>query len=152
MFNSQPAQAIFCGDDAFDTDQGYRGKMQFILCIAGSTSHHCAEMDGMKGASTPRSFPKIYGATFIGGGDDHDGKGHAEKDAKAALLHVREATGGEFANMVLTHGKYYGVVFVSSAAPATRQPRWASVHACMHGALAPWCDRRGTGRELAFWH
>ena len=94
--------AIFVGDDAFDTDQGYQGKMEFIFCMTGSVGHHCTEMDsGSSGNwdTTPRSFPQVYGATFIGSGTtDTD-----------AIMRLREGTGGEFANIIISHGTGYGV-------------------------------------------
>ena len=66
---------LFVGDDAFDSDEGYRGKLQYIFAMIGDGGHHATEMDskskvnGVKSVdSTPRSYPMVSHATFIGGG------------------------------------------------------------------------------------
>ncbi|MEE4197237.1 MAG: hypothetical protein V2I54_06305 [Bacteroidales bacterium] len=63
--------SAFCGDDAFDFDQGYRGKGQFFLAIqAPSLGDHLAEHDGGTDPvwGEPLSIPEIYNATYIGNG------------------------------------------------------------------------------------
>lgn len=65
----------FSGDDAFDTDQGYRGRGQYWLAIQSQTDgDNGAEMDGGDNdlggeTSTPLSTPVIWNATYIGSGD-----------------------------------------------------------------------------------
>ena len=103
--NLKYCSAIFCGDDAFDTDQGYQGKMQFLFCMVGTHGHHCTEMDSDSKKpwnAKPRSFPQMYGATFVGGGATLGG-------GDDALMRLREGTGGEFANIIITHGTGFGV-------------------------------------------
>jgi len=99
--NLKRCSAIFVGDDAFDTDEGYQGKMQFLFCLVGAGGHHCTEMDS-KMDKQPRSFPQMYGATFIGGGPNNI-KG------QDAIMRLREGTGGEFVNLVLAQGSDKGM-------------------------------------------
>ncbi|MDY6800387.1 MAG: hypothetical protein SVU94_04095 [Bacteroidota bacterium] len=61
--------SAFCGDDAFDFDQGYRGKGQFFLALqAPSLGDHLAEHDGGTGPvwGEPLCIPEIFNATYIG--------------------------------------------------------------------------------------
>lgn len=63
--------SAFCGDDAFDFDEGYRGKAQFLLAIqAPSLGDHLAEHDGGINPvwGEPFCIPEIYNATYIGNG------------------------------------------------------------------------------------
>ena len=61
----------FCGDDAFDMDQGYHGKGQFWLGINSTDSDKCAEIDGglQPVPSLPDNHPLLYNATLIGNMD-----------------------------------------------------------------------------------
>lgn len=58
----------FCGDDAFDLDQGYHGKGQFWLGINSLDSDKCAEITGglEPVSALPGSQPCIFNATLIG--------------------------------------------------------------------------------------
>lgn len=63
--------AAFCGDDAFDFDEGYHGKGQFWLAIqAPSVGDHLAEHDGGTDPvyGEPYCIPEIYNVTYIGNG------------------------------------------------------------------------------------
>jgi len=86
--------AAFCKDDAFDFDQGFRGKLQFLFAIqADSTGDHCGEHDGAPADfvdSTPFSHPVIYNATYLGAGKT----GTSGKN----LFKLRENFGGEYIN------------------------------------------------------
>ena len=61
--------AAFCRDDAFDFDQGYSGKLQFILGIKDDNEGDCiaehSDQYYMRGFK-PEGAPVIYNATFIG--------------------------------------------------------------------------------------
>jgi hypothetical protein len=67
--NCKNMTVAFCGDDAFDMDQGYHGKGQFWLAISSMDSDRCAEISGgvQPVQPLPGSFPLIYNATWIGG-------------------------------------------------------------------------------------
>ncbi|NOY58199.1 MAG: T9SS C-terminal target domain-containing protein, partial [Calditrichaeota bacterium] len=88
--------AAFCKDDAFDFDQGFRGKLQFLFAIqADSTGDHCGEHDGAPADfvdSTPFSHPVIYNATYLGAGKN----GTSGKN----LFKLRENFGGEYINSI----------------------------------------------------
>ncbi len=69
--NCKYLASAFCGDDAFDFDEGYRGKGQFWLAIqASSLGDHLAEHDGGIDPvyGEPFCIPEIYNATYIGNG------------------------------------------------------------------------------------
>ncbi len=61
----------YCGDDAFDADFGYTGKIQFMLAIQSpETGDHLIEITGglPPGYGLPYTFPSIYNFTGIGRG------------------------------------------------------------------------------------
>lgn len=61
----------YCGDDAFDIDQGYHGKAQFILAIQSpETGDKLIEITGGEGPGygLPYTIPEIYNFTGIGRG------------------------------------------------------------------------------------
>jgi hypothetical protein len=61
--------AAFCKDDAFDFDEGYSGKLQFLLGIKSPEDGDClAEHSDYPSPFPvkPVSYPEIYNASFIG--------------------------------------------------------------------------------------
>ena len=95
--NLKYCSAIFCGDDAFDTDEGYQGMGQFLFAMLGTVGNHGTEMDSKTNNnynSMPRSHPAFYSMTIIGGGAGGRGGG---------LMRLREGTGGKFGNVILTN-------------------------------------------------
>jgi len=85
--------SAFCGDDAFDFDQGYRGKGQFFLALqAPSLGDHLAEHDGGTNPvwGEPLSIPQIYNATYIGNGSL----------STAELMTFSDNSGGKYYNSV----------------------------------------------------
>jgi len=69
--NLQYVVISYCGDDAFDADFGYNGKIQFMLAIqASETGDHLIEITGgiFPGYGLPYSVPIIYNFTGIGRG------------------------------------------------------------------------------------
>jgi len=91
--NLKYISALFCGDDAIDTDLGYQGKIQFAFVVVGRAGLHALEMDSTIDG-TPRSFPQLYSATLV-----H----HRSPATVAATVNLREGTGGEFANLIVTN-------------------------------------------------
>lgn len=61
-----------CGDDSYDTDEGFRGKGQFMCAIqSDDTGDRLAEQDGGTGddeESAPYAEPAYYNVTYIGHG------------------------------------------------------------------------------------
>ncbi len=88
--------AAFCGDDAFDYDDGWHGNGQFWFAIqdseeAGSAGEH----DGAHPDGNDRfSNPNIYNVTYIGPGVDSD-------NSDVAIM-FRDGTGGTYANSIIT--------------------------------------------------
>ncbi|HZN04150.1 MAG TPA: hypothetical protein VFD06_11265 [Candidatus Polarisedimenticolia bacterium] len=88
------------GDDGLDWDEGYRGKVQFVLQMQGTPgtdkSDKGGELDGGNGgdASQPRAIPTVYNTTFVGHGGRKDYTGHGENTA----LHFRDNSGGRWYN------------------------------------------------------
>lgn len=94
--NTRYLVSAFCGDDAFDYDEGYRGYGQFWLAIQGKVpSNHLAECNGgiHPENGKPYSLPEIYNATFIGGGSD----------VLDAVLSFTRNAGGKFANSIFAN-------------------------------------------------
>ena len=82
------------GDDAFDWDQGYRGRLQFLLMrgtAAASASSNGFEGDGdPNGVGVePRSAPAVWNATLCGGGGVGEGDTHGVLGRRATLGTLR---------------------------------------------------------------
>ncbi len=63
--------SAFNDDDAFDWDEGYRGKLQFLFTIQDpSVGNHAFESDGgtTPEDGTPYAIPTVYNYTAIGSG------------------------------------------------------------------------------------
>jgi hypothetical protein len=81
------------GDDSFDWDEGWSGKLQFLLSKAGSglgedngfeSSNQAQNQDAL-----PRATPTIANFTFLGSATAGDG------------MHLKEGTGGRFVNGIV---------------------------------------------------
>merc|ERR1719326_1978408 len=109
--NCKYISVMFVGDDAIDTDEGYQGKMQFVSVLVSKDGHHGTEMDSKTGGdvnSQPRSHPQIYNALFVGS-LQFAGTTASSDDLQPGLLRLREGTGGEFGNIILTNVGNIGV-------------------------------------------
>jgi hypothetical protein len=98
--NARYLVSAFNNDDAFDWDQGFRGKGQFWFAILDSDqTGRAAEMDGAGGneTGTPYAYPVISNATFIGPGINSTPSGDSGQ-----LLQFRDNTGGVYTNSVFT--------------------------------------------------
>ena len=83
------------GDDAFDTDEGYQGKGQFLYVHRDADSDKAHEMDSRTNGdldSQPRSHPQFSNVTVMGGGSNGNGEDG---------LRLREGTGGDFRNYII---------------------------------------------------
>merc|ERR550537_856202 len=106
--NVKYLSTLFVGDDAFDTDEGYQGKGQFLFAMIGMAGNHGTEMDSKTNSnkdSTPRSHPAFWSMTIIGGGNQ------STRGSSNALMRLREGTGGSFGNVILANaqGVHVGV-------------------------------------------
>ncbi len=83
------------GDDAFDWDQGYRGRLQFLLMrgTSASESSNGFEGDGDPNGvgHEPRSAPRIWNATLCGGGGGGEGSSHGVFARRGSLGVLRNA-------------------------------------------------------------
>ncbi|MFD2533203.1 T9SS type A sorting domain-containing protein [Gracilimonas halophila] len=98
--NARYLVSAFNNDDAFDWDQGFRGKGQFWFAIQDSDqTGRAAEMDGAGGneTGTPYAYPVISNATYIGPGENSTPSGDSGQ-----LLQFRDNTGGYYTNSVFT--------------------------------------------------
>lgn len=116
--NTKYLIAAFADDDAFDYDQGFRGKHQFWFAIqapnAGDKLGEYDSGDAPTVTATPLAMPVIYNATYLGRGTGH---------TRDALIY-KEYGGGEHWNTIF--GEYgSGVaVAVDSAAGETAYSRF----------------------------
>ncbi len=103
---------LFVGDDMFDTDEGYEGRGQFLFGMIGvNDGNRGFEMDNQTNGnmnSQPRSYPQFYNVTMVGSGAGAT----ADNDQ---LIRLREGTGGDFRNLVLSEGKALGVRITDDA-------------------------------------
>lgn len=66
------------GDDSFDIDQGFSGRLQYLLAFqtpgrGDRTAEHDGGSDSFAGEdATPFADPQIYNATYVGSGQDGD--------------------------------------------------------------------------------
>ena len=107
--NLKYISALFVGDDAIDTDQGYQGKIQYAYVMIGTSGNHGVEMDSQTDGTTPRSFPQLYSATFVHHLDGVPASVSSD-DLRDATLRLRESTGGEFGNIIVTNVPSAGVL------------------------------------------
>lgn len=88
--------SAFCGDDAFDFDEGYRGKGQFWIAIqAPSLGDNLAEHDGGTDPvyGEPYCIPEIYNATYIGN----------NTLSTSNLIVFSDDAGGKYYNSIFTY-------------------------------------------------
>ena len=99
--------SAYCQDDAFDYDEGYRGKGQFWLAYQVTTADRGGEHDGGTDPETAEPFatPTIANASYFGLGQD-GGK---------RLLTFRDNAGGKYYNSVFSgYAKGVDVEFVGA--------------------------------------
>jgi hypothetical protein len=105
--NSKHLIAAFCGDDAFDMDEGFRGKNQFVFAIQHETfGNMCAEHDGAPKSDLqeePKSYAVTYNATYLGSGKSST---NLKQDQ---IFRLRENWGGEYNNSIFGDYNGYGV-------------------------------------------
>ncbi len=79
------AAVSFCGDDSYDYDESWGGRGQFWFSLQNAqTGDNAGEFDGSEKTDlTPKSFPTIYNATFIGAGASSGRSGNDGFDIRA---------------------------------------------------------------------
>lgn len=91
--NTKHIAVAYCGDDCFDTDEGYRGKNQFWFAIQDDAGDNGSENDG--GPSDcllcePFAAWVTYNATFVGNGSNR-------------AVRLRENSAGSYYNSIFTN-------------------------------------------------
>jgi len=98
--NTKYLISAFNNDDAFDWDQGFRGKAQFWFAILDSDqTGRAGEMDGAGGdeTGTPFAYPVVSNATYIGPGATATPAGDAGQ-----MLEFRDNTAALYTNSIFT--------------------------------------------------
>ncbi|MCB0547558.1 MAG: carboxypeptidase regulatory-like domain-containing protein [Phaeodactylibacter sp.] len=91
--NTKHLVSAFCGDDAFDYDEGWRGKNQFWLAYQEGAGDRGGEHDGGPSdceTCEPFATPVVYNASFRGQG----------ADAGKRAITFRDNAGGEYHNSI----------------------------------------------------
>lgn len=104
--NTKYLISAFNGDDAFDYDEGFRGKGQFWVALQSEdTGNRGAEQDGgtTPEDGQPYALPVIYNATYIG-----SGMNSVNADNDLALI-FRDNAGGKYFNSIFTEYAGNGV-------------------------------------------
>ncbi|MTB52542.1 T9SS type A sorting domain-containing protein [Lewinella sp. W8] len=100
------ATVAFCGDDAFDYDQGWRGRGQFWFAIQApnTSTGRSGEHDGATPDNVaPFSNPTIYNATYIGIGENGVATGgDANREGRQQSVVFRDNAGGAYRNSLFT--------------------------------------------------
>ena len=91
--------AAFCGDDAFDYDEGFRGRGQFWFAVqADDDAGSGGEFDGgtTPEDGQPYAIPVVYNLTMIGSGAGSD------RSSNDFAMNIRDNAGGKFYNSIFT--------------------------------------------------
>ena len=100
--NTKYLVSAFCGDDAYDYDQGFRGKHQFWFAVqATDEAGRGGEHDGGDDDKTamPYSKPLITNVTYIGAGSTTQG---VAGDGNDRALYFRDNAGGKYWSSIFT--------------------------------------------------
>ncbi|MFN1834380.1 T9SS type A sorting domain-containing protein [Balneola sp. MJW-20] len=119
--NTRYLVSAFNTDDAFDWDEGFRGKHQYWFAIQSPGNPddgygRAAEMDGATGDenTSPIARPVINNATYLGAGiDATNNAGDGEQ-----LLIFRDNTGGEYYNSIFGDHAGLGISIESQGSVA----------------------------------
>ena len=97
--NTKNLVSAFNGDDAFDYDEGFRGKGQFWFVVQDDeTGNRAGEHDGgtTPEDGTPFAMPQIYNVTYIGSG------AFSANGDNDVVLKIRDNAGGMYINSIFT--------------------------------------------------
>jgi len=103
--NTKYLVAALCKDDAFDYDEGFRGKGQFWFSIQSSTDgDRAGEHDGGTSPEdgTPFAIPTFSNLTYIGSGVNSN-------NVDNMTFKIRDNAGGKFYNSVFTEFTGYAL-------------------------------------------
>ena len=127
--NVRYLSSLFSGDDAFDFDQGYQGKAQFLYAQLDGQGNHGLEIDLVDGLPGPQ----LSGLTIFGAGVD--------SPSRSPLIDLRRTTRLGLQNVLLA--------FIREDVPAMELSR-CSLPNLTHDTLGPmWLLRHGLGASNA---
>ncbi len=119
--NSKHLIVAFCGDDAFDMDEGFRGKNQFLFAIQHPDfGNMCAEHDGAPSSAVtqePITYAVTYNATYLGSGQSST---NTDQDQ---IFKLRENWGGEYNNSIFGDYNGYGLHISDKYSPNDSKER-----------------------------
>lgn len=89
--NTKHLLTVYCEDDAFDYDEGFRGYGQYWATLLSPDSDHAGEHDGGTDPEdgTPYAIPTIYNATYVG-------------NSTSRPMILRDNAGGKYYNSIFT--------------------------------------------------
>jgi len=96
--NAKHLVSVFNADDAFDHDEGLRGKMQFLFAIQSKDyGNRLGEHDGgtVPEDGEPYAYPQVYNATLLGSGKNST---NPENDH---AFKIRDFWGGMYKNSII---------------------------------------------------
>lgn len=114
--NTKYLVSAFNTDDAFDWDEGFRGKGQFWFAIQNNEVSdgfgRAAEQDGATGDenTTPFAQPVLANVTYLGAGQNPG----ANAGDGSQLLLFRDNTGGEYYNSIFGDHDNLGITIEAS--------------------------------------
>jgi hypothetical protein len=136
--------SLFINDDAFDMDNGYQGRAQFLFAIVGKSGDRGFEIDGQPrtgqhrgfeidgqpradqsgqviqlGPGDPRTAPQIRSVTVLGGGT---------AGRQSPLVMLRDGTAGTFAQALLT-GSMTGIFVAGCGGSSSSSANSSSISA-----------------------
>jgi len=114
--NIKHLATAFCADDNIDTDDGYRGNMQFVFSLQDSLiGDFIAEHGGGSYpiSGTPYAKPQIANATYIG----------CRNNTKGHLINFIDNSGGYYFNSIFINN-LYGVYLENIKSGASSYSQW----------------------------
>jgi hypothetical protein len=127
--NVKHIAVLFCKDDMFDWDQGWRGNAQFLFGFE-------MDNDDQKTGASPKSHPVIYNATIVGNKSFNQSVGSADKSAHAGI-NAKELTEGEIRNSIFAN---WETGFNMQKAPGTRASGTEAYNNWTGGTLKVECN------------
>jgi hypothetical protein len=101
-------------DDCFDMDNGFRGRLQFLICnrddISGGGNGFETDNDSSGSTATPQTNPTVWNATIVGKTTTTTEGGHG--------MHLRRNVAGKYNNILVANWPLSGVFVDGTAALA----------------------------------
>lgn len=137
------------GDDCFDMDDGYHGKLQFLLAWQGDNFDIGSDSNGIESDNSnpspdiqPRTRPEISNITLVGSSQYDNLHG----------LRIRRGSGGIYSNLVVTGFTGASVALDGAETWAVRDTDLAFTHSFVgHSGQGFFGGNSASADELAAW-